>query len=90
SPVTAATPHEAMPASVVSSSPTGTTVDGKTEISVALKVNRPDGTVFDARTTKLVAPTMVQYLAPGRIVQVVPDDGDNLSIIVPATQSVTL
>ncbi|MCL2423548.1 MAG: hypothetical protein FWD11_06595 [Micrococcales bacterium] len=73
----------AMQASVVSAVPTGRVVGGKEEVIISLKVNRPDGSVFDTQVTKRLLSGMRQMLPPGRVVQVVSPTGDgaNLSII---------
>ncbi|MCL1919006.1 MAG: DUF3592 domain-containing protein [Peptococcaceae bacterium] len=73
-----------MQASIVSAVPTGRSADGKNEVVVTLRVNRPDGSIFDAQVTKSVLPGMMQHFSPGRVVQVVSLTGDekNLSILI--------
>jgi hypothetical protein len=74
----------AMSAAINSATPTGRTIDGKTETVISLTVNRPDGSIFDTQVTKSIMPSMLHYFSPGRIVQVVSPTGDenNLSIII--------
>jgi len=80
-------PSDALSASIVSAIPTGVEADGKTQMVISLKINRPDGSIEDAQVTKNVPPQIVSQLTPGRIIQVMPD-GDSWTLAVSLPQGV--
>jgi len=55
---------------IISSRPTGTMVDGKTEMELHIMVTRPDGTQYEAAITKNVPQVALPQLVAGSIVQV--------------------
>lgn len=62
--------------------PTGEVRDGDAVIDLLLRVTRPDGTVFDARVQKALAPVALPGVQPGSVVtaKYLPENEQDVSI----------
>ena len=69
---------------IVSASPTGEIVaKNRTEMSIQVTVNRPDGTTYQVTTTAALAQSDIPYAIAGSIVSVyyLPEDEQNIFIV---------
>ena len=55
---------------IISSHPTGSIVDNKSEMFLQLKVTRPDGSTYDVEVTKPIPQEGIPHTVPGSIVEV--------------------
>lgn len=67
---------------VLQSFPTGAVVDGSAEIELQMRVTRPDGTLFDVTTVKVVENDLVPRTIPGNVLPVFYMPHDEQDIIV--------
>jgi hypothetical protein len=72
---------------VVSTTPTGHTADGRSEVRLRLLVTRPDGTTFELTQDKKLPPTSIAQVQPGMAVPVkyLPHDESDVAVLTTLT-----
>lgn len=68
---------------VVTTTPTGHTEDGRSEVCLRLLVTRPDGTTFEVTQDKRFPPTSILQVRPGMVVRVkyLPHDESEVGVL---------